>query len=60
MNWNLVYLSDALDDLKLLDGSVRPIVVKGIQKVLKNPLPQSGDFLVFKQKIKFFFHAPPA
>jgi|SRR5574344_1584008 mRNA interferase RelE/StbE len=38
MNWTLEYLPEAEDDLKKLDGSVKAQVVKGIRKVLKNPL----------------------
>ena len=38
MNWTLEYLPEAEDDLKNLDGSVKAQVVKGIRKVLKNPL----------------------
>lgn len=41
MNWKLVYLSEALEDLKSLDGSIRPMVIKGIQKILNNPLLKS-------------------
>ncbi len=40
MNWILEYLPEAEDDLKKLDGSIRPQVVKGIRKVLQNPLPK--------------------
>lgn len=39
MNWTLNVLPEAAEDVKALDGSVRPQVVKAIQKVLKNPLP---------------------
>jgi len=37
MSWTLKYLPDAVRDLEKLDGSVRPQVIKGIQKVLQNP-----------------------
>lgn len=39
--WKLEYLPEALDDLSLLDGFVRPQVVKGIRKVRTNPLPKN-------------------
>ena len=38
MNWKLKFLPQALDDLKKLDGSVRPQVLKGINKVKQNPV----------------------
>ena len=41
MIWKLKYLPEALEDLKNLDGSVRPQVIKGIQKVWQNPLPKA-------------------
>ncbi|MCR5502598.1 MAG: type II toxin-antitoxin system RelE/ParE family toxin [Lachnospiraceae bacterium] len=45
MNWELEFLPEALDDLKKLDGSVRPQVLKGINKVRQNPLPVSeGEY----------------
>jgi len=37
MIWTLKYLPEAIKDLENLDGSVRPQVIKGIQKVLQNP-----------------------
>lgn len=40
MNWTLEYLPEAEDDLKKLDGSVKAQVLKGIRKVLQNPLPK--------------------
>lgn len=42
MNWSIEFLPEAIDDLKHLDGSVRPQILKGIQKVSRNPLPGSG------------------
>lgn len=37
--WTLEYIDEAAEDLKKLDGSVRNIVKRAIDKVLKNPLP---------------------
>ncbi len=63
MNWNIEFLPEAQDDLKKLDGSVRPQILKGIRKVSQNPLPnggygkplgnQSGTDLSGLMKIKF-------
>jgi len=65
MIWKLKYLPQALTDLKSLDGSVRPQIVKGIHKVLQNPLPKAkggygeplgnkaGNDLTGLYKIKF-------
>ena len=39
MKWKLSYLPEAAKDLKNLDGSQRILVVKAINKVLENPLP---------------------
>ena len=39
MNWSIVFLTEAEADLKNLDGSTRALVLKGIYKVSKNPLP---------------------
>lgn len=36
--WNIVLLDEAEKDTKRLDSSVRVQVLKGIQKVAKNPL----------------------
>lgn len=45
MTWELVYLPEARDDLRALDGSQRIKVVKAIAKVQTNPLPVSeGGF----------------
>lgn len=38
MNWELEYLPEALADLESIDNSIRKPVLKGIQKVRKNPL----------------------
>lgn len=65
MKWGIEYLPAAEEDLKKLDGSVKPQVVKGIQKVAQNPLPvseggygkplgnKSGNDLTNLLKIKF-------
>ena len=37
MNWTIVFLEEAKNDIKKLDGSVKPQVLKGIQKVSQNP-----------------------
>ncbi len=39
--WVTEYLREAVDDLKMLDHSQRMKVVKAIDKVSVNPLPQS-------------------
>lgn len=41
MSWQLVYLPEALDDLKKLDGSQQKLVRKSILKVATNPQPSS-------------------
>ena len=41
MSWKIVYTKEAKEDLKKLDGSQRPIVLKAIQKVSSNPLPNN-------------------
>lgn len=38
MNYQINFISEALTDMKKLDHSVRPQVVKGIQKVSQNPV----------------------
>lgn len=65
MNWGVVFLPEASDDLKRLDGAIRPQILKGIRKVSRNPLPdssggygkplgnQSGTDLSGFMKIKF-------
>ena len=42
MIWELEYLPEALDDLDSLDNSVRKPVIKGIQKVRKNPVSREN------------------
>jgi mRNA interferase RelE/StbE len=37
MTWKIAYLPEARDDLKKLDGSILPGVLKGIEKVSRNP-----------------------
>ena len=45
MNWTLEYLPEAEEDLKKFDTSVKIQVLKGIRKVLQNPLPlQEGGY----------------
>ena len=39
--WEISFLKQAVDDLKCLDHSQRVIVLKAIQKVSENPLPQN-------------------
>ena len=39
MTWNIEFLKEAEKDLNDLDGSVKKQVLKGIQKVSQNPLP---------------------
>ena len=39
--WKTIYLPEAREDLRRLDGSTRLMVRKAIQKVLQNPLPQA-------------------
>lgn len=41
MSWNVKYLPEALDDLRKLDGSQRLLIRKAIQKVCRNPLPET-------------------
>ncbi|MFR5631986.1 MAG: type II toxin-antitoxin system RelE family toxin [Monoglobales bacterium] len=38
MNYQINFIPEALTDMKKLDHSVRPQVVKGIQKVSQNPV----------------------
>lgn len=45
MTWNIEFLEEAAKDIKRLDYSVRIQVLKGIQKVSRNPLPvQEGGY----------------
>lgn len=39
MSWKVSYLPEAKQDLSLLDGSQRKIILKAIRKVQQNPLP---------------------
>ncbi len=39
--WQVEYLKEAVEDLKRLDHSQRLQVLKAINKVLSNPLPQN-------------------
>ena len=41
MNWEVSYLPEALADLRQLDGSQRILVLKAIEKVRGNPLPDT-------------------
>lgn len=45
MTWNIEFLEEAAKDIKRLDHSVCIQVLKGIQKVSRNPLPvQEGGY----------------
>ena len=45
MGWNIEYLPEAVEDLAGLDRSQRMLVLKAIQKVSQNPLPNTeGGF----------------
>lgn len=39
MIWNIEFLEEAVKDIKKLDRAVQVHVLKGIQKVSRNPLP---------------------
>ena len=41
MNWVIDFLPEAIQDMNDLDGSQRKYVIKALQKVRVNPLPQS-------------------
>lgn len=41
MHWEIKYHPLAAEELERLDGSIRKIVLKGIQKVSINPKPQN-------------------
>lgn len=41
MNWEVVFTQEAEKDFAALDGSQKILVKKAIQKVKKNPLPNS-------------------
>jgi mRNA interferase RelE/StbE len=39
MSWDIKYLPEAQEDLQKLDNSVRPQIMKGINKVSRDPTP---------------------
>ena len=41
MTWKLKYLPEAIDDLNKIDNSVKPQIIKGIKKVLENPISKN-------------------
>lgn len=41
MSWQIVYFREALEDLKNLDGSQRKQILKTVEKVRQNPLPNT-------------------
>ena len=41
MEWKILYHPLAKEEIEKLDGSVRKIVLKGIIRVSKNPLPKN-------------------
>ncbi|KGG79745.1 toxin RelE [Caloranaerobacter azorensis H53214] len=41
MCWKVKFIKEAKKDLKNIDGSIRRIVLAGIYKVSRNPLPRS-------------------
>lgn len=41
MSWDVIYLPEAMEDLRKLDGSQKLLVRKAIQKVSTNPLPET-------------------
>lgn len=41
MNWTVVYLPEAQEDLDRLDNSQRNVVLKAIKKIQTNPLPSN-------------------
>lgn len=65
MMWKLEYLPEAAEDMEKLNNNIYPQVIKGIRKVLTNPLPQTrggygkplgnkdGNDLAGLYKIKF-------
>lgn len=54
MNWTIAFLPEAFEDLVKLDGSVKSQVLKTLQKVSQNPLPdyQGGYGKPLEIKIK--------
>ena len=65
MSWSVEFIDEAKKDLKRLDHSVTPQILKGIRKVARNPVSiyeggygkplgnQSGSNLTGLYKIKF-------
>jgi len=65
MSWEYEFTEEAKKDIKNLDGSIRPMVLAGIDKVSENPLPgneggygtplgnMNGNNLTGLLKIKF-------
>jgi mRNA interferase RelE/StbE len=41
MNWQIEFHEEAIENMRRLDASVQKEVFKGIEKVSKNPLPDS-------------------
>ena len=41
--WNIIYLPEAKEDLRKLDGSARVMVRKALHKVSQNPLPRDEN-----------------
>lgn len=41
MNWNVVYLPEAVKDMKKLAGNQQILVAKAIKKASQNPLPEN-------------------
>ena len=41
MKWEVKYLPEVLEDLRRLDGSQSILVLKAIEKVRENPLPDT-------------------
>jgi len=41
MSWDVVYLPEALNDLRSLDGSQRILIKKAIEKLKLNPFPET-------------------
>ncbi len=39
MNWTIAFLPEAFEDLVKLDGSIKSQILKTLQKVSQNPLP---------------------
>ena len=53
MNYELIYIPEAIEDMKNLGGSQRKLVRKALEKLKGNPLPQTeggyGQWLGNKQ-----------